>query len=122
MQITITGKQLHLGDNMQSYAENNLSAVIEKYFDDVVNASAVFSKEGEAIKAEVSVHPRTGTLLKGSAKGNDAYVAFDQACERIAAQLRKYKARLVEHKKIADGTFIVADDLGNVHAVPARDI
>lgn len=114
MQITITGKQLHLGDNMQSYAENNLSAVIEKYFDDVVNASAVFSKEGEAIKAEVSVHPRTGTLLKGSAKGNDAYVAFDQACERIAAQLRKYKARLVEHKnekfEMVDVSVIDAED------------
>lgn len=30
--------------------------------------------------------------------------------------------RLLEHKKIADGTFIVADEHGNVHAVPARDI
>ena len=36
MQITITGKQLHLGDNMQAYAENNLSAVVEKYFDDAM--------------------------------------------------------------------------------------
>ena len=32
MQITITGKQLRLGDNMQAYAEKNLSAVVEKYF------------------------------------------------------------------------------------------
>jgi len=30
--------------------------------------------------------------------------------------------RLLEHKKLADGTFIVADDKGNVHAVPARDV
>ena len=98
MQITITGKQLHLGDNMQAYAEKNLSAIIEKYFDDAVSASALFSKDGDAIKAEVSVHPASGSLLKGSAKGNDAYVAFDQACDRIARQLRKYKNRLTEHK------------------------
>ncbi|MBE6449473.1 MAG: ribosome-associated translation inhibitor RaiA [Alphaproteobacteria bacterium] len=98
MQITITGKQLHLGDNMQTYAENNLSAVVEKYFDDAVNASALFSKEGDLIKAEVSVHPASGALLKGSAQGSDAYAAFDQACERIATQLRRYKNRLAEHK------------------------
>ena len=98
MQITITGKQLRLGDNMQAYAEKNLSAVVEKYFDDAVNASALFSKEGDLIKAEVSVHPASGSLLKGSAQGADAYVAFDQACERIASQLRKYKNRLTEHK------------------------
>ncbi|MBO5997709.1 MAG: ribosome-associated translation inhibitor RaiA [Alphaproteobacteria bacterium] len=98
MQITITGKQLHLGDNMQSYAEKNLSAVVEKYFDDAVNASAVFSKEGDLIKSEVSVHPISGALLKGSAKASDAYAAFDQACERIATQLRRYKNRLAEHK------------------------
>ncbi len=114
MQITITGKQLHLGDNMQAYAEQNLSAVIEKYFDDVVNASVLFSKDGDAIKAELSVHPRTGTLLKGSAKGTDAYVAFDQACERIGAQLRKYKARLTEHKnekfEMVDVSVIESED------------
>ena len=71
MQITITGKQLHLGDNMQAYVEKNLSAVVEKYFDDAVNASALFSKEGDLIKAEVSVHPVSGALLKGSAQGSD---------------------------------------------------
>jgi len=98
MQITITGKQLHLGDNMQSYAEKNLDAIVDKYFDTAVNGSVIFSKDGDAIKAEVSVHPATGALLKGTAKGADAYVAFDQACERIARQLRKYKNRLAEHK------------------------
>ena len=62
MQITITGKQLHLGDNMQSYAEKNLDAIVDKYFDTAVNGSVIFSKDGDAIKAEVSVHPATGAL------------------------------------------------------------
>ncbi len=100
MQITITGKQLNLGDNMQSYAEKNLAAVVDKYFDAAIDAAIVFSREGDAIKAEVTVHPGSGALLKGSAKGADAYVAFDQACDRIARQLRRYKNRLTEHKNI----------------------
>ena len=30
--------------------------------------------------------------------------------------------RLLEHKKSTDGTFIIADEQGNVQAVPAKDV
>ncbi len=114
MQITITGKQINVGDNMQAYAEKNLSAVVEKYFDTALDATIVFSREGEQIKADVTVHPMTGALLKGSAQAGDAYLAFDRACDRIARQLRKYKNRLTDHQvqkvELVDMS-VIEDDL-----------
>lgn len=99
MHINITGKQLKIGENMQSYAERNLMAAVEKYFGDAIDASVLFSREGEQIKAEVVVHPQTGALLKGKAMAGDAYVAFDRACDRIARQLSKYKNRLKDQQQ-----------------------
>lgn len=98
MQITITGKQINVGENMNAYAEKNLSAVVEKYFESALDAAVIFSREGDQIKAELIVHPMTDVVLKGTAAADDAYIAFDRACDRIGRQLNKYKNRLVEHK------------------------
>ncbi len=98
MQITITGKQINVGENMQAYAEKNLEAVVEKYFNSALDATVVFSREGEQIKADVTVRPQTGSLLKGSSMAGDAYISFDRACDRIARQLSKYKNRLKDHQ------------------------
>ena len=98
MQITITGKHIHLGDNMQAYAENSIAGVVDKYFGSAVSSDILFSKEGDAIKAEIIVHPNSGALLKGTAKAADAYVALDQAVARIGRQLSRYKNRLTDHR------------------------
>ncbi|MBO7332699.1 MAG: ribosome-associated translation inhibitor RaiA [Alphaproteobacteria bacterium] len=98
MQITITGKHIHLGDNMQAYAENSIAGVVDKYFGSAVSSDILFSREGDAIKAEIIVHPSSGALLKGTAKAADAYVALDQAVARIGRQLSRYKNRLTDHQ------------------------
>lgn len=117
MQITITGKQINLGDSMQAYAEKNMAAVVEKYFDSAVNASVVFSREGGSIKSEITVHPGQGSLLKGTAVAADAYIAFDRACDRIGRQLSKYKDRLQEHK----GTTFEMVDLSVIESEGEED-
>ena len=98
MQITITGKHINLGENMPAYAEETLGKAVDKYFTSAVKATIVFSKERENIKAEITVHPASGLLLKGEAKATDAYAAVDQAVGRISRQLNRYKDRLVEHR------------------------
>lgn len=98
MKITITGKHIDLGESMPAYAEEALGKAVEKYFTSAVSASIMFSKERESIKAEITVHPTSGLLLKGEAKAGDAYAALDQAVARISRQLNRYKDRLVEHR------------------------
>lgn len=104
MNITITGKQLHIGENLTNYATDALNSLVEKYFpQDTGSASVAFSKEGSQIKTDISVRPVEGGLLINSSSVNpNAYSGFDEACIRISSQLRKYKNRLKDRKYSAE--------------------
>ncbi len=101
MQTLISGQQINLGDSFRAYAEETLDASVSKYFEDVVNADIRISRDGGEIKAELTVHPITGAVVRSSATSADAYAALDGAVSRLSRQLRKYKNRLVEHKSQA---------------------
>ncbi len=98
MQIIITGQQINLGDNLRSYAEKALETAISKYFADAISADVRIAKEGEEIKAEITVHPVSGSLVKTSAVSADAYAAFDGAVAKLSRQLGRYKNKISEHK------------------------
>ena len=98
MQILISGQQINLGDNFRVYAEGALDTAVSKYFDEAVSADIKVTKEGSDIKTEVTVHPKTGAIIRSSAISADAYASLDGAVSRISRQLRKYKNRLIDHK------------------------
>lgn len=98
MQILISGQQINLGDNFRVYAEGALDTAVSKYFDEAVSADVKVTKEGSDIKTEVTVHPKTGAIIRSSAISADAYASLDGAVSRISRQLRKYKNRLIDHK------------------------
>lgn len=98
MQILITGQQLNLGDNYREYAEKALDNTVSKYFEEAVSADVRVVKEGALVRAEITVHPQSGALVRASGLSSDAYAAFDEAAGKIARQLRKYKNKLVNHK------------------------
>lgn len=97
MNITVKGKNLDVGDALRTHAEAQLADTVTKYFDRALEAGVVLSKVGHQFHAEISVHPMAGVLVHGRGANDDAYVAFDQASERIAKQLRRYHRRLTSH-------------------------
>ncbi len=98
MQIIITGQQINLGDNFRDYAEKALDTAVSKYFEEAVSADIKISKEGAEIKAEISVHPKSGALVRSTGFSADAYASFDDAVAKMARQLRKYKNKLTDRK------------------------
>ncbi len=98
MQIIITGQQINLGDNLRDYAENALDGAVAKYFEEAVSADVRVFKEGVDIKTEITVHPASGTIVRATGASGDAYASFDDAVNKIARQLRKYKNKLTNHK------------------------
>ena len=98
MKITITGKQITITDKLREYVEKNIKSTVSKYFDGVINANISFSKEGEQIKADITVHPRKGITLQGTSTSNDLNSSIDSANEKIATRLRRYKKRLIDQK------------------------
>ena len=99
MRITVTGKQVDVGDTLRTHVEERITAGTEKYFGDPIDAQVVFSREGPLHRVDCSVHVGAGIYVKGHASAADAYAGFDAAAERVEKRLRRYKRRLRNHHK-----------------------
>ncbi len=97
MEISIKGKNVDVGDALRGHAEDHLKNSVTKYFENALDSTVVFSKEGHGFRADISVHAGRGMMMQGGADGNDAYGAFDAALGRILKQLRRYKSRIRNH-------------------------
>ncbi len=101
MQITVQGKQMSVGDALRTHVTNKLEEMNSKYFNHGTDASITFSKEGHGhglIRAHISVRIGSQIMVMAEASENDAYLAFDNAAEKAAKQLRRYKRRLRDHQ------------------------
>lgn len=99
MKLSVTGKQIDVGDALRDHIETSLHAAVSKYFDKAMEGSVVLAKRAHLFRADISVHIGRNMLLQGHAEAGDAYAAFESACERIAKRLRRYKRRLRDHRK-----------------------
>ncbi len=99
MHVTVTGKQIDVGDALRTRVIDELSAAVEKYFSRAIEAQVSFSRDGAAFyRSDIAVHVGRGIDLYGHATANDPIVAFELAQERIAKRLRRHKRRLRDHK------------------------
>ena len=101
MQVTVTGKQLDIGEGFRDHARSRLAEAVAKYFDHAIEASVVLSRESHHLCCDISVHVGRGILVQGRGQGDGAQTAFDSAAERIAKRLRRYKRRLRDHHREA---------------------
>ena len=99
MQVTVTGKQLDVGDSLRSHAEAATSAIADKYLGRAIEAHVVFGRERHLFLSDISLHAWRGLTVQCHGEAADAYAAFDDAALRLEKQLRRYKRRLrARHK------------------------
>lgn len=105
MQIRVTGASIDVGQSLTEFVEDNLERAVKKYFENAVDAEVHFSKEGHLFKVMISVNEgvKGGIAVKSNATGGDVYGCFNEACEKAAKQLRRYKRRLVNYRRQAKG-------------------
>lgn len=101
MQVRISGKNMEVGASLSEYVNDNLIKGVSKYFEKAINGDVVFHKNGNFYFADILVNEGTGTgiIIKGNSKADDAYLAFNEALEKIEKQLRRYKRRIKNHHK-----------------------
>ena len=97
MQLTVTGKQIDVGDALRRHVEASLGSILGKYFGSAIEAHVVISREAHLSRAEISVHIGRGIVVNAHAAASELYAAFDAGAERVAKQLRRYKRRLRDH-------------------------
>lgn len=97
MRYQISGKQIDIGEALQTHVKSELSVVIAKYAERPTDANVVFSKSGPEYNCEAIVHLSTGLTAQAHAHAHDIYAAFDKCGEKMEKQLRRYKRRLKDH-------------------------
>lgn len=99
MQLTVKGKQLDVGAAMRTHVADRLNVLASKYFDNPIESNVVFSRDAHLFRADVSMHVGRNMLLQSNGSANDPYLAFDQAADKMAKRLRRYKRRLRDHHR-----------------------
>ncbi|HEU4838470.1 MAG TPA: ribosome-associated translation inhibitor RaiA [Micavibrio sp.] len=103
MQLTVQGKQMDLGDALKSHVSEKLEDINAKYFNRAIDATVTFSPEGQAFtKTLISIRVGKDIMVISDATEIDPYIAFDQAADKVAKQLRRYKRRLRDHHQKMD--------------------
>lgn len=97
MQVTVKGKQLDVGDALRTHVKDQLASMVGKYFGNPMEATVILSKDAHLYKADIQVHVGRGILLQSNAEATEPYPAFDDAAEKVAKRLRRYKRRLKDH-------------------------
>ena len=113
MKINVSGKNMDTGMSFQDHAEEALSHVVDKYFDNAISASVTLEKADEGFTVRTRVNLTRRMELESTGQARDAHAALDAAIEHAEKRLRRHKRRLKNHRNSSH-----QDDLGDVIAAP----
>ncbi|MDA0902349.1 MAG: ribosome-associated translation inhibitor RaiA [Proteobacteria bacterium] len=106
MDIKISGSNMSVGAALTEYVEEHLIRHVTKYFENAINANVYFSKEKGSFCVKITVNEGVkggGIDINSDASGSDVYVVFNEAVEKAAKQLRRYKRKLKNHRREEGG-------------------
>lgn len=99
MRYQISGKQIDIGEALQTHVQTELGDAVAKYAERPTDANVVFSRSAHEYVCETTVHLSTGLTAQAKAHANEIYAAFEACCDKMETQLRRYKRRLKDHHK-----------------------
>lgn len=99
MRYQITGKQIDIGDALQTHVKSELNDAVNKYAERPTDANVVFSRSASEFVCEATVHLSTGLTAQAKGHAHEIYAAFDACREKMEKQLRRYKRRLKDHHR-----------------------
>ena len=95
MRYQISGKQIDIGDALQTHVKDQLGDVISKYAERPTDAHVIFSKNAHEFVCEAIVHLSTGLTAQARGSAVEIYAAFESCSDKMEKQLRRYKRRLI---------------------------
>ncbi len=99
MRYQITGKQIDIGDALQTHVKSEVDETVTKYSQRPTDAVVIFSRNGPEFVCEVTVHLSTGLSATAKGHAHEVYAAFEGCREKMDKQLRRYKRRLKDHQR-----------------------
>jgi ribosomal subunit interface protein len=99
MRYQISGKQIDIGEALQTHVKAELGEVVEKYAQRPTEAVIVFSRVAHEHVCEAVIHLSTGLTAQARGHATEIYAAFESCREKMDKQLRRYKRRLRSHHR-----------------------
>jgi len=73
MRYQISGKQIDIGEALQTHVEGELGGIVGKYAERPTDASVVFSRDAHEFVCEATVHLSTGLTTQAKAHATEIY-------------------------------------------------
>lgn len=99
MRYQITGKQIDIGEALQTHVKAEFGELVEKYQQRPTEAVVIFSRDAHNNVCEATLHLSTGLTAAARAQASEIYAAFESCREKLDKQLRRYKRRLKDHHR-----------------------
>lgn len=101
MQIQVSGRGVEVGESLRSHIQGRVDEHVSKYIDRVNSIHSVVSKDAHLFRVDLTgnVGTHSGFVIRSRGESTDVYAAFDDALEKVAKQLRRYKRKITNHHK-----------------------
>lgn len=128
MNLSVSGKQIDIGDALRTHVDQALLGAVAKYFEAAQEGAVTFARDGHLYRCDMAVHVGRGIQMHSEAQADEIYRAFDAALERMDKRLRRHKRRLREHRghdadkgALAASQYIIAGDGEEAAEQPSGD-
>ncbi|WP_444463562.1 ribosome hibernation-promoting factor, HPF/YfiA family [Rhodobacter capsulatus] len=119
MRYQISGKQLDVGEALQTHVKTELGETVDKYMQRPTDATVVFSRTSHEYVCEITVHLSTGLTASAAGRAGEVYAAFEACREKMDKQLRRHKRRLKDHHR--ERVTPVEFDAAGLYVLAAED-
>ncbi len=97
MNIIVTGRHLDITPSLKKYAEKKIKKFV-RYLSNISEAIITLTIEKYRHKAEVLLKVN-GYLIQAEGITGEIYSSIDEVAEKLERQVKKYKEKLVSHRR-----------------------
>ncbi|MBI4822780.1 MAG: ribosome-associated translation inhibitor RaiA [Nitrospirae bacterium] len=101
MNIVVVGRQIEVTSVLKDYAEEKVKK-FERYLSNITEAVVTLSVQKYRHKAEVLLKAN-GVMIQAEGITGEIYSAIDEVIEKLERQVKKFKEKMVSHRKIDKG-------------------
>ena len=100
--ITIGSSNVDLGDALRTHVRDAVENAAGKYLQNLTAAGVHFVREGVDYRCSITVQVGALPKMAADAQAKDAYLAFNQALDKVAKQMRRAKRAVREDKPVRE--------------------
>lgn len=93
MKVIVSGKNLHVRDDLKEILDDKLSK-FDRYFRDDIEAFATLSHIKDQQVVEVTIPLKHGVILRAEETSDNMLTSVDRVVDRLSKQLKKHKTGL----------------------------